>query len=845
MRNNNRQVIDRMARRSFRNNKRRNIILIVAVFLSAFLLFTVLTVGKTWFQMQSIMETRLSGLDSDAYLYGGFTKEQKKVCEENPDISEVATSAIAGWAVKTDMDNTIDVTFLWEDEVYWEKLGKPARKWVKGKYPQKENEVMVTKAALEACGFENLDVGDTFNITYADDYGEYTKEFTISGMWKEYRNRKEFLVSKAFWERSKMRFEDYGRGFIHLKYKTAFITDKMKETLEQSLRLNEKQRLFFIGMEMRSLIWLIAGMAGLILVTCLVAFLLIYNIMYLSVSGNTRYYGLLSTIGMTGRQMNRFVKRQMLLIAAIGMGGGLFSGFLASFALVPVIVRNLGVQDNDIPVALHPLIFLICVFVTGITVFLGGRKPAKLAAGISPIEALGYRPVSRKKKGRRLIFGKKKYRFWKKNLLWRMATEQFGMDKKKTVMAVGALGICLSFFLCAVTLMESQAPKKLVSNYMDLDMVIRDDTMARTEKEKWKRVIMPSFLNSLQNTKGIKEFHVITNEQIVIPWGDAWLEVFMKELYERYDFEKSYPDIKKEYQEHPENYASFLEGIDLSEFRELNATLEIPVEEEEFLSGHTCILYDPYHLDLNAARKKNKIVGQMASFYLSGQKDRKYQMKIAGVTEDSFYGWVFGQPPKLLVSESFLKSIAKEPFVSRVAVRYKEEYDETTENTIKKLMNTSERNRDFSYISKIEEAKEVEEAQGNMMGVGIGVASVLGFIGMMNYINTSVGNIQSRKISLSVMESIGMTGKQLKRMLVYEGILYAVGSIAVAITAGLFVTYYLYQAVNYREIPFEVPAMPVLFAFLLVVAICVMVPVVAYRNMEKRGTVMERIRYYN
>ncbi len=181
LRNNNNAVVDRMARHSLRSNKGRNSILVLAVFLSAFLLFTVLTVGKTWFEMQGIAEMRLRGMDSDAYLYGGFTKGQRKVFEEDSDISAVAASAIAGWAVKTEEDDTIDVTFLWEDDVYFNELARPARNWVKGNYPQKENEVMVTKAALEACGFGNLGIGDTFKITYADDYGEYTKEFHLCG----------------------------------------------------------------------------------------------------------------------------------------------------------------------------------------------------------------------------------------------------------------------------------------------------------------------------------------------------------------------------------------------------------------------------------------------------------------------------------------------------------------------------------------------------------------------------------------------------------------------------------------------------------------------------------------
>ena len=56
------------------------------------------------------------------------------------------------------------------------------------------------------------------------------------------------------------------------------------------------------------------GLLALILVTCVCAYLLIYNIMYLSVTGNIRYYGLLQTVGMTGHQIYRLIYRQMLFV---------------------------------------------------------------------------------------------------------------------------------------------------------------------------------------------------------------------------------------------------------------------------------------------------------------------------------------------------------------------------------------------------------------------------------------------------------------------------------------------------------------------------------------------------
>ncbi|MCD8357034.1 MAG: hypothetical protein LUE11_10765 [Clostridia bacterium] len=125
-----------------------------------------------------------------------------------------------------------------------------------------------------------------------------------------------------------------------------------------------------------------------------------------------------------------------------------------------------------------------------------------------------------------------------------------------------------------------------------------------------------------------------------------------------------------------------------------------------------------------------------------------------------------------------------------------------------------------------------------MMAIGIGIALVLAFIGMMNYLNALVGNIQSRQVELAVMESIGMTGKQVRQLLIREGLLYMGASLAVAMTVGLGVTYMLYQSMNYRD----VPVLPIAAAVLGIAVLCVVIPLTAYRGLERKGSIVKRIR---
>ncbi len=153
------------------------------------------------------------------------------------------------------------------------------------------------------------------------------------------------------------------------------------------------------------------------------------------------------------------------------------------------------------------------------------------------------------------------------------------------------------------------------------------------------------------------------------------------------------------------------------------------------------------------------------------------------------------------------------------------------------VMDDSPYRRDYSYGSKIEMMNEVKKAQGNMMEVGIGVALILAFIGVMNYVNTFIGNIQNKRVEIAILESIGMTGRQVRKMLLLEGLLYALGAWTVTAVGGTAVTYGIYQSMNYMGADFMVPVLPVLGMMAVSVVICVSVPAAAYRRIEKGGIV--------
>src|SRR5699024_7043902 len=123
---------------------------------------------------------------------------------------------------------------------------------------------------------------------------------------------------------------------------------------------------------------------------------------------------------------------------------------------------------------------------------------------------------------------------------------------------------------------------------------------------------------------------------------------------------------------------------------------------------------------------------------------------------------------------------------------------------------------DIAYESKLEAMKEIQASQEEMMVIGIVISLLLLLVGSLNYANTVASCIQSRQLSYSIMESIGMTRKQIRNLLIKEGILYGLGSIVITATVGTIITYIAFQMLNYMGAPFTIPVLPLIIAIVII-----------------------------
>ena len=544
--NNNKAIITKLAGNNIRTNKTQYVILFLTIFLSAFMLFGVFTIGMTYLDSSRLQNTRLNGAEYDITTMNGFTSEQLNTLRKNKNIQSVGMESYAGFIKSTEFDNTVEIGLLWCDEIFWDNLMSPARTKLDGHYPQNKNELMVTKDILKACGNENLSVGDSLILTYENNTGIYTENFVISGIWDGFGDTSAGFVSKAFYDETGYNLKN--DGILCIKLNRNYVLPTTLQSIEKSLDFSDRQ-IFAPTGYIENSFKLLLGICGLALVICLSAYLLIYNILYLSVSGKIRYYGLLQSLGMTKKQLVRFIAKQMLFVGISGVFIGNLTGILLCIKLVPYILGVLGISTGNMALQFNPVILIVSIVVTVFAILLGMRKPIQTATKVTPVEAAKYRECISNGKG----YKKKKGAFF-----WRMAFEQLKKDKKKTVVVLLSLATSLSVFYCLTTIISSQGERTVLPNYWNADFVVQNQTQTTEDIYSLQPAIEDSFVEEISRMDGIKDFHIVEGIPVIFPYvSNGFSDMWITNYIDRTPYLSS-EDVIEDYKADPSDYYGML-----------------------------------------------------------------------------------------------------------------------------------------------------------------------------------------------------------------------------------------------------------------------------------------------
>ena len=248
---------------------------------------------------------------------------------------------------------------------------------------------------LENMGITEPQLGMDITLDIQDNTEEQQRTFKLSGYFTSYAyNRlgdESIFVSQAFAEESEHTVAEYKRVQIQFinnnyEYREQLLNDAQIDWLITTV----KGYIHTAKDNPDPIIYVYAVIAVFLAVA---GFLLIYNVMSMSVSRDIRFYGLMKTIGMTQSQIRNMVLRQILRICVVAIPAGLAFSALTSFVVVPWFTNNTTtdfMRTGGVAVSFNPFIFIGAAVFVLLTVLLGAFKPAKKAAGISPIEAVRF-----------------------------------------------------------------------------------------------------------------------------------------------------------------------------------------------------------------------------------------------------------------------------------------------------------------------------------------------------------------------------------------------------------------------------------------------------------------------
>lgn len=822
---NSRPVRD-LANRIYCKNFRKNLLMIAAIFLTTVLIAAVLFIGSVYYQSLILRNRYMNGMDYDIAL----TEPTEKQVAAVKEMDKVKYAGVCvKCAILTDYeDKALDkVRLFWADDTCYEKQLRPALASFVGKYPVKENEILLSENTLKAMGISEPEIGMEFPLSYYDlkqsenEADSRSQTFRLSGFFKDYTGRKSGYVSKSFLDETGVKQTDFTQGVLNITLKNPLYSKADIVKMNEKLHLDNRQ---VMEGDDNAIVMFIRTMIGLGCVLLLVfgsGYLFIYNIQYISIRRDIRDYGQLKTLGTTRKQLRKIVNLQMFYNAMAGITFGIAGMILAGVPVMNACLKEVSdsvrkvVWNREVGLAMVIAgLFSFCV------VFLGGRKPRLLAEKATPVEAMKYIGEGiGKTAGKRHI---------RSESVFSMAYQNLWRDKKQFVIILLSLSTAVTLFLVVNSIILSNQASFILDQVSDDDMTILNLTLLEDSEQQ---VLDRDLITQLRQVEGIKAVRELTGTTAVVPYQKIYAEYY-KELYKSRYTPGDYASDMADYKEHSDNeqFTCRIIGVDEEEFRILNQSAGEKLDADEFEDGKVCFACKFF------TEGDNHIPGHSVRFVLSKDgQDMKCRIKVGAMLDSNPAYYSAGYSPDLIVSKSYVKRLLGDAALTEMLkIDYKNAYDKKTEDEIKQLMKGNEK---VSLESKLGRLEEMKKEENRIRLLGNTIASLIAVMAILNFVNMICASLEQRRNEFAIMESIGMTRRQQRKMIVLEAVMYAGISIVISCFAGIPLSVLAFNNFKRYAIHFVMPVVSDLGVFLFILCVCAVASLVAFSQMRKMSIV--------
>ena len=843
--------IPTLSKRMFHTSRGRNLVAVLAILLTTMMFTTLFTLSQSMSQNLIEMTFRQTGYNAEASMRG-LSEEQADLIANHPDVEELGRSIVLGLAENRELSGR-SVEIRWANDPYAQhSYALPTT----GHLPQAADEIALDTLTLDRLGIPH-ELGAPVTLEWRKDSSVPDAEtiradFTLCGFWEGNQSSYSSMawVSRVYADKmtggvlSADPNQIFGLYMVQVNlYSDQNIEEAMERVLadtglselEYSVNLAYSPEMGAVAAQENLPMYL--GM-GLVFIA---GYLIIYNIFQISVTADVQFYGKLKTLGTTTRQLKKLIYNQANRLCIVGIPAGLILGWLLGTVLVPVLM---GSMEGTAVVSASPMIFIGSSLFAWATVLISCLRPARLAGKISPIEALRMSDTDSGSK-------KKVKRHRGSASLSSMAWDNLWRNKKRTVTVICSLTlglVLLSGFYAKNAAFDME-------KYL-ADLTIADFTLSDSSSEDYlngydphRTTLTGELVSAAESQQGLEAVGHQYSAQIDWQMDEATLQnvaAFYTEErladWESYDpaGAQALRDALSSGRASATLYG--LDGIPLDTITQQQYLMEGSFDAAAFASGDYILAVGPsVEPGESYPVLPTSPVGSVVELNGRSYTVMAIVYPLNPVTQLAPQQ---GENGKFALSFILPTAVFREQWpdhtLRQLFLNTDDSHIESMQAFLDEYMAST--NPGLPVTSRQTMAEQYQAQTRSSAVMGNAVSVVIALVGVLNFINSMVTAIVSRRREFAVMQSVGMTKKQLCRMLVNEGLYYAeltlffsylisafaVGVVVRAMVEGGFTTF------RFTLLPL-VACTPVLIFF------AVLIPYLCFRNLEKHS-IVERLR---
>lgn len=788
----------KIAKSNLKQNKSKSILIIITIILSTLMLSSIgiYIVDAGTYQKENTI--KYSG--NYQGILANVNEKQANILSNHADVELTGKMNGVGFE-KLEDDSNISLAYMNEDALKLNNF-----EFVKGKLPTKENEIVLDRGALKALGYSNKNLGEKIKISYNDYKSDkrIEKEFIITGILKtsEISEAGKFytaIISETYMKNTRDMSQEDFNIYVKLNDKSNLSIEQAKSKLNKvandigldtvNVAVNEN----YINALKPDMETIMGGVfVGLVIV--LSSILVIYNIFYISIVTKVQEFGKLRAIGATKKQVKNIVFKEGFILAGIAIPIGTILGY----ALSNIIIKS--VMDIDVKSSQLPVILLV-IIISFMSVVLSLLKPMKVASKVSIVDAVRYTGNK--------ISNKNKRKGYKNINLKRLSQANLERNKKRTYMTLVSLILSGTIFITVSTALESfDAEKMARANFpYDIEVSLAGYEMDSDKNPKnnlnilqMNNPLSKDFLNQIKDIEGIKKIESARSVKVGM---------------DDYDVEFKH---------------DLLQSVDENDVKALNNNLvDGKINFERLQTGDEIVIT---HVD--TAKEMGVKAGDKIKLTLyDGDKIIKKEFKVQAIAMGS---------PSFGIGKDFIDRTLKHDSTSSLGIYTEEGKYQEIKDSIKKIAKSNGFLETDFLDSRVESNKAVISFIKIM---GYTLTGIIGVIGFMNLVNTMITSIVTRKKELGMLQAIGLTNKQLVKMLNSEAIYYTSRMMIGSILSGGILGYIAVIFLKKTGLSYATYALPIVPILLMAVCILIAQFITTYligKSFNKESLI-DRVRY--